>query len=132
MKARTAASLILIGSAGGLFAADYTWNQTSGETWQEWGNPANWLVNDSAPTAAPGADSAAGDTVKRNNKGKKVTWCWDLGGGGVYNSETFHRQLVLCWRQRLLSERIPHGLDRGQPHTADVGRRRVGRDAFSL
>ncbi len=87
MKARIAASLILIGSAGGLFAADYTWNQTSGETWQEWGNPANWLVDGAAPTAAPGAD----DKVLRANKnGTRAAWRWDLGGGGVYGIRTLH------------------------------------------
>ena len=94
MKPSVVASLILFGSVSGLFAADYTWNPSSSETWQAWGDAANWLVDGATPTAAPGADAAAGDLVKRNNQGKKVSWCWDLGGG-AYNSETLHRQLVL-------------------------------------
>ena len=81
MKPSVVASLILLGSVSGLFAADYTWNPSSSETWQAWGDAANWLVDGATPTAAPGADATADDLVKRNNQGKKVSWCWDLGGG---------------------------------------------------
>ena len=77
MKQALVASLMLLGSVSSLSAADYTWNKEPGETWQNWADPANWLVAGETATAAPGAE----DTVKQPIATSGSTWCWDLGGG---------------------------------------------------
>ena len=78
MKQALVASLMLLGTVRSLSAADYTWNGPTGDAWQDWANPANWLVDGEAATAAPGA----GDTIKQPIKTNGSTWKWDLGGGG--------------------------------------------------
>lgn len=78
MKQALVASLMFLGTVSSLSAANYTWNQEPGDTWQDWANPANWLVDGAAATAAPGA----GDTIKQPIKTNGSTWKWDLGGGG--------------------------------------------------
>ena len=79
MKQALVASLMLLGTVRSLSAADYTWNGPTGDAWQDWANPANWLVDGEAATAAPGA----GDTIKQPIKTNGSTWKWDLGGGGI-------------------------------------------------
>ena len=71
-----------LGMAGltlALSAADYTWNQKPGDTWQDWANPANWLVDGEAATAAPSAN----DTVKQPLSTSGSMWKWNLGGTAI-------------------------------------------------
>ena len=85
MKPTLVASLILIGSVGGLSAAEYTWNQAPGETWQNWGDAANWLVDGETATAAPGAE----DIIIIPQVATGSTWNWDLGGGALSVNQLF-------------------------------------------
>ena len=71
-----------LGMAGltlALSAADYTWNGPTGDAWQDWANPANWLVDGEAATAAPSAN----DTVKQPLSTSGSMWKWNLGGTAV-------------------------------------------------
>ena len=76
-----------LGMAGltlALSAADYTWNQKPGDTWQDWANPANWLVDGEAATAAPGAeDTVARPKTSGNGQNKAYQWWWNLGGSSI-------------------------------------------------
>ena len=57
-------------------ASEYTWNQAPGETWQNWGDATNWLVDGAMVTAAPSAE----DTVKQPIATTGSIWRWDLSG----------------------------------------------------
>lgn len=89
MKPTLVASLILIGSVGGLSAAEYTWNQAPGETWQSWGDAANWLVDGETATVAPGAE----DVIILPQVASGSAWNWDLGGGALSVNQLFKYDL---------------------------------------
>lgn len=82
MKPILVASLILAGAT--LSAAEYTWNKEPGETWQNWADPANWLVAGETATAAPGAeDTVARPKTSGNGQNKAYQWWWNLGGSSI-------------------------------------------------
>ena len=89
MKQALVASLMLLGSVSSLSAADYTWNKEPGETWQNWADPANWLVAGETATAAPGAE----DIMILPQVASGSTWNWDLGGGALSVNQLFKYDL---------------------------------------